>query len=161
MSGVRLCDVTPAQLPLFEEALRNLARDLDDPYQLGSEALHHALFARYPSACGAIARSSSGDLLGASLFSPLVSTARGCPGAYVSDLWVAEPARGQRIGRVLLEYVAERAGQIWNAQFIRLMVYDTNIKARRFYERLGFEGRDDEIILTITGHKLETIGSST
>lgn len=154
MTRPLLGDVTPDTFTEFEAALRNLSADLDDPYRMDSAALQSLLFADRPAGYGILARNASGEVIGAALFSPLVSTAYGAAGAYVSDLWVAEPARGRAVGRALLDHVAARAGDMWNARFIRLMVYETNDKARRFYERLGFAGHEGEIVMTIAAGRL-------
>ena len=121
-----LSDVTPETLPKFESALRGLATDLIDPFRIRTNTLDKALFGQKPVGYGAISQSGTRELIGAALYSPLISTAIGHPGAYVSDLWVAELARGQKVGRTLLRYVARRSDQMWDARFLRLTVYDAN-----------------------------------
>lgn len=45
------------------------------------------------------------------MFSPLFATTRGMAGAYVSDLWVAEPWHGARLGQWLLAAVRDAAAR--------------------------------------------------
>lgn len=144
-------DATPGTLSLLEEALRHLARDLDDPYRMDSERLAAALFGPHPACYGALAIGREEALQGAALYAPVTSTAAGRTGVYVSDLWVAGAARGQAIGPALLEHVAARARQLWDARFLRLVSYRTNDQARRFYKRLGFVEKPDELVLQLGG----------
>lgn len=154
MKPIILTDVTPDEFHELECALRALASDLSDPFRIDSEDLKKALFGPNPACYGILAKTTDEELVGAAMFAPLVSTAFGASGAYVSDLWVAETARGQKTGKALLAKVAKRAEAMWNAGFVRLMVYEANTDARRFYERLEFQPRDGEILLTIASDKL-------
>ncbi len=60
--------------------------------------------------------------------------------AHVSDLAVAEEARGRGVGRVLIE-AAEKWARDHGFSVLGLNAIATNEAALRFYERLGF-GRD-------------------
>ena len=55
----------------------------------------------------------------------------------VFSVWVADAARGQGVGRALVEAVADWS-RAWGARRLVLWVYRTNRGAIRFYERLGF-----------------------
>ena len=96
-------------------------------------------------------------VLGAALYAPVTSTAAGGTGVYVSDLWVAEAARGRALGPALLRHVAARAQQLWDARFLRLVSYRTNDRARRFYTRLGFVEKHDELVLQLSGDAFDQI----
>lgn len=85
------------------------------------------------------------------LFFPHFSTTRGCPGAYVQDLWVAPATRGQNLGQALLAEVTRFSRQRWQAAYLALSVHATNAGAARFYERLGFEPGDGMTGLSLTG----------
>jgi ribosomal protein S18 acetylase RimI-like enzyme len=78
-------------------------------------------------------------------------------GVYVSDLWVADTARGQGLGKRLLSAVAEDAGTVWNAGYLKLAVYDDNDGARAFYDRLGFAPMADETIMLLDRSGFETL----
>ena len=78
-----------------------------------------------------------GEPAGFAVFHPRFSTWLGRPGMYLEDLYVAEAARGQGVGRRLIARLAaisvERG---WGR--IDFQVLDWN-PARNFYRRLGME----------------------
>jgi ribosomal protein S18 acetylase RimI-like enzyme len=92
------------------------------------------------------------------VYSPLFSTTRGWAGAYVSDLWVAAPARGQGLSVRLLAAVRNRAQAQWAAGFVRLAVYHDNPRAVSFYTTLGFVAASAETSMTLEGAALVAIG---
>lgn len=145
----RFQSVTPEALPLLEAGLKALAADLGDPYALDAEGLRRALFGPHPSSHGLLARGADHALWGVALYSPVLSTATGGAGVYVSDLWVAEAARGRGLGASLLSQVGARAAAMWEAKFIKLMSYAGNSRARAFYARMGFAERPDELPLLV------------
>lgn len=131
---------TEADLVLLDRALRALSDDLGDVHGAGLGVLRAALTGAQPAAHGLLALEDG--LTGAALFSPIFSTVFGAAGVYVSDLWVAETARGRGLGRAMLAEVARRAGALWAAEWMMLAVYAHTPASRRFYERLGFEAKD-------------------
>lgn len=137
---------TETDLALLDRALRALSRDLGDAHAADRKVLHRALAGATASAYGLLALGpgpQADALRGAALFSPAFSTVRGAAGVLVSDLWIAEGARGQRLGQHVLTAVATRAGALWGAAWMALAVYDHSPAARRFYDRLGFEAQSD------------------
>ncbi|MDA7427932.1 N-acetyltransferase [Primorskyibacter aestuariivivens] len=152
---LQVYDATPDTVPKLEVALRQLARDLDDPYRMDSDTLAAALFGPHAACFGALAMGEADAVLGATLYAPVTSTAAGRTGVYVSDLWVAEAARGQALGPALLAHVAARARQLWDARFLRLVSYRTNDRARSFYTRLGFVEKSDELVLQLSGEAFD------
>lgn len=155
MSRLRLLDVTPATLPLLQAALEGLAMDLGDPYRIEPDTLRAALFAPHPACHGVLALGDADALLGAAMYSPVLSTTAGGAGAFVSDLWVAPQARGRAIGRYMLDHVAARAQRLWQARFIRLVNYASNQQAQAFYTRLGFTENAGELVLQLSGPAFE------
>ncbi len=138
MAELRLTRVAcPADLERLEGALAALSADLGDPHAAGRDSLARALFGPNPAAHGLLAQAGD-DTRGAALFSPVYSTVKGMAGVYVSDLWVAPAARGQGLGRRLLAAVADEAGALWGAGWLKLAVYDHSTAAQAFYRRLGF-----------------------
>ena len=137
--------------------LQALAAAMGDPFRASQSQVAAGL------ASGAIraelAGSAPGQGLGegVALWSPFLSTTRGAMGAYVSDLWVAEAARGQGLGPRLLASVRDRAAAEFGATFLRLAVYADNPGALRLYQRLGFQPKADEIWLALEGPALEAL----
>lgn len=149
MTGLVFQDVSPGTQPLLEAALEQLSADLGDEHRIAPEVLSAALFGPYPSCHAVLALDSDERLFGAAMFSPVVSTTTGGAGAYVSDLWVAEEARGQSLGKQLLAQVGRRATDLWQARFLRLASYASNPRAEEFYNRLGFRAKTDEYVLQL------------
>jgi ribosomal protein S18 acetylase RimI-like enzyme len=94
---------------------------------------------------------TAGQNVGLALFFPIFSTTRGKSGVYVQDLWVAEATRGKGLGVSLLAAVIKHAADEWQADFLKLTVYDDNSSAADFYQRLGFKGDDRERPVALEG----------
>ena len=157
MPDPRLLDATPTELPLLQAALEQLSAELGDPHRIDDMTLKSAISEPYPACHGVLALGDEDALMGAALFSPTVSTTTGSSGAYVSDLWVAEFARGQALGQKLLGHVAGRAQELWQARFIRLVSYARNKQARAFYRKLGFAEKPNELVLQLSGDVLDQL----
>lgn len=153
MTPCRYRAAAPADSALVLTGLQGLARTMGDPFRLGEDQLQQAL------ACGAARAvlAEGAELLGVALWSPFLSTMRGATGAFVTDLWVAEAARGSGLGQGLLEQVRDLAAAEFGAVFLRLGVYDDNPGARRFYARLGFTENPHDHWLTLEGAALEAL----
>lgn len=152
-----ILDVAPRHLPQLMSGLQALAKNLNDPFEVSEATLSDGLFGPFPSCAAALAIGPEDTLGGAVLFSPVMSTSLGGAGAYVSDLWVAQPARNQSLGPRLLHHVAHRGARLWQARFIRLVSYDNNHRARAFYARNGFADHSDERVLTLQGKELDAL----
>lgn len=142
MADLRFVPVSDdAGLDRLETALAALSAHLGDTHTPQRDQLRRALFGRSPSAHGLLALSGEATM-GTALFSPLYSTVRGAAGVFVSDLWVAQGARGQGLGRRLLIAVAQAGAGLWGADWLKLAVYDHSVEAQGFYRRLGFVPAD-------------------
>jgi ribosomal protein S18 acetylase RimI-like enzyme len=86
--------------------------------------------------------------LGVCLWTMTYSSWRGCPGIYISDLYVLPHARGRKIGERLLRGTVLEAEKM-GAGFIKMEVEVSNEKAARFYERLGFIHKSDDRIFIL------------
>ncbi|MEM7502612.1 MAG: GNAT family N-acetyltransferase [Pseudomonadota bacterium] len=91
------------------------------------------------------------DALGMCIFFPTFSTWRGEPGIYVQDLYVADRARGQRLGRRLLAAAAAEGAREHGATHMRLAVDVNNEDAQAFYAAVGLRARSDEMTFQIDG----------
>ena len=93
MQGIVIAPVMPGDVPLLDAALRQLAADIGDDYTADQTGLGAAVCGPEAS-CLARLATLDGSPVGAVLAAPVFSTIRGGAGLFVSDLWVAEPTRG-------------------------------------------------------------------
>ena len=140
----------------LNEALSHLSGEIGDDHGGTAELLAKAGFGDDPAFRALLAEAGE-QVVGAALYSPVFSTVRAGAGVYVSDLWVSGAARGQGLGKRLLQAVAADAKAVWNARFLKLVVYDDNDGARRFYDRLGFIASDGETTLTLNDKGLAAL----
>ncbi|MBL3701203.1 GNAT family N-acetyltransferase [Sulfitobacter sp. BDSS02] len=127
----------------LNEALSNLSAELGDTHRASVTALCELGWGANP-ACRATLAETEDEVVGVALFSPYVSTVFGSAGIYVSDLWTAPSMRGKGVGKGLLAAALRDGKQVWNAKFMKLDVYNSNLDARQFYERLGFRPSDEQ-----------------
>ncbi len=149
--------VERADLHLLDKALRALSADLGDPHPAGLALLEQAGFGPTPAYYALIAQDHQAALCGAAMYSPAMSTTLATTGVFVSDLWVADAARGAGLGHRLLAQVAQDANTRWNAGYLKLAVYHDASDARRFYDRTGFEARTDETTMLLRGPAFDAL----
>ena len=144
---------------MLDSALRQLSFELGDPHISDLSTLTMAVHG--PTAyCLALLASRGSNPLGAVLATPVFSTSKGGGGIYVSDLWVAENARGIGLARRLMAATLREASQRNTGRFLKLTVYRNNHGARSAYDRLGFIASADENNMFLTGAALETLRAS-
>lgn len=156
MDPVTYRRATAADAAALNTALAALSSDLGDVHKARDEDILRAGFGPSPSFVAVLAE-AGGAVVGAAVFSPLYSTTRGAPGAYVSDLWVAGSQRGAGVGRRLLAEVAREATAAWGADFVKLSVYHSNAAARAAYDRIGFSAMPDEANMILEGAALQNL----
>ena len=141
-----------ADAAALNRALQRLSDDLGDRHRARPVDLEQAGWGAM-HAFRAVLAEQAGEIQGVALYSPLFSTTQGGAGLYVSDLWSAPQLRGQRIGTRLLAAALADGRQLWGARFLKLCVYDTSARARRFYDHLGFvsAGGQSNLILDEAG----------
>lgn len=59
--------------------------------------------------------------------------------AEIHRLYVAQDMHGRGVGRALLNFAEEKAKAEWGVKYLWLGVWEHNEKARRLYERQGYE----------------------
>ncbi|MBL8573264.1 MAG: GNAT family N-acetyltransferase [Hyphomicrobiaceae bacterium] len=93
----------------------------------------------------------AGETIGCLVGEVIFSTWRGKPGLYVCDLHVEAGHRGRGTGARLID-CAVRHAPPHGYGFVKLEVMDDNRDAQRFYKRLGFEAKPEEVthVLTLT-----------
>lgn len=147
----------PHDAGILNTALRQLSTDMGDTHSASDADIAAAGFGPIP-VFQAVLAEAAGQIVGVAVYSPLYSTTRGRAGAFVSDLWVADAARGQGLGARLLARVRDEACASWNAGFLRLLVYRTNPRAAAFYARLGFAPQSGDMQMTLEGAALDALG---
>lgn len=60
------------------------------------------------------------------------------PAVYVSRLIVTRSAAGLGVGSAMIDWAGERGVRDWNAQWIRIDVWTTNVALHNYYEKRGF-----------------------
>jgi ribosomal protein S18 acetylase RimI-like enzyme len=99
--------------------------------------------------------------LGLALYFPEFSSFRGKPGVFLQDLWVSASCRDYGVGLKLLQQVALRAEQQWQACYLDLMVHSKNDGAERFYRRHGFVGHSGDQHLFLEGEAFQLLQRAT
>ena len=132
--------------------LRTLAESLGQDEKLTARQADLRRFGfSSPPAFRALLALRGEDALGMCIFFPTFSTWRGEPGIYVQDLYVADRARGQRLGRRLLAAAAAEGANEHGATHMRLAVDVNNEDAQAFYAAVGLRARSDELTFQIDG----------
>jgi ribosomal protein S18 acetylase RimI-like enzyme len=98
----------------------------------------------------------SGLLLGACLWVMTFSSWRGAKGIYVSDLYVMGHARGRKVGEKLLVGTLREAAKK-GATFVKMEVDHANEGAQRFYDRLGFVHKPDDMFYVLEPEKFSKL----
>ncbi|MCI5078058.1 GNAT family N-acetyltransferase [Oricola sp.] len=156
MAGITIRRAGPDDAERLNAALAHLSKDIGDDHGGTAALLREAGFGDNPAFRALLAEAGE-EIVGAALYSPVFSTVRAGAGVYVSDLWVSETTRGKGLGQRLLRAVAYDADAVWNARFLKLVVYDDNERARSFYDRLGFAASTGETTLTLDADGLANL----
>ena len=147
----------PADVATIAELIRALARyeKLEREVTMTEDRLAVVLFGKRPYAETLIAE-IDGAAVGFALFFHSFSTFLAQPGVYLEDLFVMPEHRGQRIGRALLERLAQIAVER-NCGRLEWAVLNWNTDAIRFYEQLGAKPNSDWTTYRLTGEPLRSL----
>jgi GNAT superfamily N-acetyltransferase len=149
---------TPGDIPLILQFVRELAEyeRLAHEVSATEEQLRATLFGARPVAEVVIASHDDAPA-GFAVFFANYSTFLGRPGLYLEDLFVRPDARGNGIGRALLEYLARlTVDRGWGR--LEWRVLDWNEPSIAFYKKLGAEPLDDWTVFRVTGNALLRLG---
>lgn len=108
-------------------------------YGFGDKKVFHTLLA-----------TANARPVGVIIFYPEFSTWRGCPGAYILDLYICDEYRGSSLGKQLVSTTRQFAKEMWDANYLRLAVHTHNRSAIRFYQKLGFSMMEDEHLMVLS-----------
>ena len=138
---------TPADATAIVAMVRALAAHVGDPRAVSvtPQLLAAAGAGDHPSWRGVVGE-GGGEIVAICLYSVQFSTWVGAPGLYIIDLFIAPDHRRDQLGRKLIA-AAARAGRALGCRFIRLEVHHRNRAVDGFYERLGFVGTADAIMI--------------
>lgn len=155
--------IQPAQVSDCERILamlKRLATDTgdDDIFRCRGEDIAKHGFGDQPLFHSLIAARGDADL-GLAVYHPIFSTTRGMPGVFLLDLWVSPDARNLGLGKRLMDRVASRARQQWQAAYLLLMVHGHNDAAQRFYQRHGFRERPHDQYLFLEGDAFQAMSA--
>jgi GNAT superfamily N-acetyltransferase len=145
---------TPADLPLIEQFIRDLAEyeRLSDEVRLDPLLLGCHLFGDHPMAEVLIGE-IDGAPQGFALFFHNFSTFEGKPGIYLEDLFVRPEARGSGLGKALLQRLAQLAMERGCAR-LEWAVLDWNEPSIGFYKSLGARPMDEWTVFRMDGNAL-------
>ncbi len=87
----------------------------------------------------------AGRVVGIATWTMIYSSWRGARGIYICDAFVSSEMRGKRVGENLLAEAARQAAKL-GAVFMKLEADVTNLAGLRFYERLGFSKKTNEVL---------------
>jgi GNAT superfamily N-acetyltransferase len=151
---------TPGDIPLILQFVRELAEyeRLAHEVSATEEQLRATLFGARRVAEVVIANHDDAPA-GFAVFFANYSTFLGRPGLYLEDLFVRPEARGNGIGRALLEYLARlTVDRGWGR--LEWRVLDWNEPSIAFYRKLGAEPLHDWTVFRVTGSALLRLGAS-
>jgi GNAT superfamily N-acetyltransferase len=159
-SSIRIAPATPADVALVHELMRGLAvyEKLEDAFVATVGDLEQALFGPRPAAEALLARLDDKPV-GYALTFQTFSTFVGKPGTWLEDLFVLPEARGNGVGKALLEAIAARCVERGHAR-LEWAVLDWNEPAIGFYTRLGAVPMDEWTTMRVTGPALAALATA-
>lgn len=158
MAEISIRQAVPDDARVLNRALGRLSADMGDTHRASDADIARFGFGPAPVFHSLLAETDDGAVVGVAAYSPFFSTVYGAVGIYVSDLWVDEAIRGQRLGQRLLAAVREAGIKAWDARFIRLNVYHDNPRAVAFYQRIGFTHTSETQFMTLAGEAYDSLG---
>jgi len=158
MDEISIRLAVPGDEAVLNRALGQLSSGMGDEHRASEADIARFCFGSTPVFHALLAETTDGNVVGVAAYSPFFSTVYGSVGIYVSDLWVAEQARGKRLGERLLAAVRVAGIDAWDASFIRLNVYHDNPKALAFYQRIGFVHYAETQFMTLAGKEFSSLG---
>lgn len=140
MTEVRIVPARPEDIPAMIALLEELfSIEQDFVPDLSRQAKGLALLLQeHARAKVQVARDATGQVVGMASAQLVISTAEGAPSAWIEDVIVAPHARGDGIGRSLLEAVLRWASE-QGATRAQLLVDLGNAPALGFYQHLGWQ----------------------
>jgi GNAT superfamily N-acetyltransferase len=160
VAAITIRTARPADLELIAQLIHELAEfeRLSDAVVFDEATLGHHLFGDRPCAEVLIAEDADSTALGFALYFHTFSTFLGRPGLYLEDLYVREAARGQGVGRALLQRLARLAVERECGR-LEWAVLDWNAGAIAFYRSLGAAPNDEWTTFRLRGEALTSLAA--
>jgi GNAT superfamily N-acetyltransferase len=168
MASLTVRPACPEDAALLLELFGGLAEyeHLEHELRATEAQLQEALFGERPAAEALIAERPAHDgdpaaapeALGYALFFPTFSSFLASTGVWLEDLFVREEHRGEGVGRVLLEAVAERVVER-GGERLEWAALDWNEPALGFYRRIGAETMEEWITHRLDGEALARVAA--
>ncbi|HSY17567.1 MAG TPA: GNAT family N-acetyltransferase [Candidatus Acidoferrales bacterium] len=156
---ITLAPVTPAEIPVLLELIRELAKfeKLEHEFTATAESLHAAFFGPQPAA-GALLARVDGEPAGYAIYFSTFSSFTGRAGLWLDDLYVLPQFRKRGLGRRLIEAVARLAAERGCGRF-EWIALDWNERALEFYRSLGAQTLDEWVLLRVNPAEMSGGGS--
>lgn len=152
--------VTPAQLPVLLEMIRELARFEKLEHEVGAteKSLHDSFFGPQPTA-GALLAAGDGTAAGYAIYFFTFSSFAGRAGIWLDDVYVRPEFRSHGLGRKLIEAVA-RVGVERNCGRYEWSALNWNHHALDFYKRLGAQVMEDWLMLRLDAKGMRRVAGA-
>jgi len=159
VSSIRIEPATERDIPLILEFVRGLAEyeRHSDKVEATEDRIRKTMFGPEPAAQVLFAYEND-TAVGFAVIVYTYSTFVGLPGVYLEDLFVKPEARGKRVGRALLRYLARLAKEK-GCYRIEWAVLHWNEPAIRFYKRLGAVPMDEWQVYRLSGAALDQLAA--
>ena len=158
-ADMRITNATEQDAPVILELIRDLGEyeRLSDQVIATEDQIRKTLFGAHPVA-EALLASIEGKTVGFAVFFTNYSTFLAKPGIYLEDLFVKPDARGQGVGKAVLERIAQLAVERGCGR-VEWSVLDWNAPSIRFYESLGAVAMNEWTTFRLTGESLARLAA--
>ena len=141
MKGILVREATKSDLPVIEQLLKGLVNAIEDTEGIDT-GIAIKTWERLLNNAGSyfLVAEREGTPVGFINFMVRQTILHRSPSALIDELVVAEEYRGKGVGKQLVQAAIEKCRQLGCCE-IEVSTEKTNIEAREFYEKCGFEER--------------------
>ena len=153
-----IAPLTQAEIPLLLDMIRELARfeKLEHEVEATVDSLQNALCGPQTAARALLAR-CGGEPAGYALYFFTFCSFAGRPGLWLDDLYVRPQFRKHRLGRALIQQVAE-VGAEHNCARLEWIALGWNEHALSFYRDIGARVLNDWVLLRMDSDGIKRLG---